>query len=468
MKFNDEKFKWLIENFNYIDSVTMIDDKGRVIVKQRFNPRYTDEENRLHNEWSLNKKLLEAFPSLDYDNSSLLRALNTGELVYYENQTTETNLGRKSVTNNITFPVISRGKIVGAVELSRDVTHIEKGIKSPGVRMHTKAKTQNQAKFVLDDIVTQDKTMIEIKKTIEKIADSKSTVFVYGETGTGKELIVSSIHNASVRSNKPFIPINCAALPESILEGLLFGSQKGAFTGAENKKGLFEEANGGTIYLDEINSMPLILQAKLLRVLQDKEVIPLGATKPVSLDVRIIASTNQPISELINTGKMRTDILYRLNTISIDIPPLRKRKGDIKLLSEYFINKYNELMGKSVNGISEDALELFYSRSWLGNVRELEHSIESAMNVAQSGEAINLWHLPDYLNTREEISKDVKEQIYETMSISLAEAMASYEKKMIIDALKSSNWKIVDAAKKLKIPRTSLQYKMEKYGIKRR
>ena len=354
------------------------------------------------------------------------------------------------------------------MELSRDVTHIEKGIKSPGVRMHTKAKTQNQAKFVLDDIVTQDKTMIEIKKTIEKIADSKSTVFVYGETGTGKELIVSSIHNASVRSNKPFIPINCAALPESILEGLLFGSQKGAFTGAENKKGLFEEANGGTIYLDEINSMPLILQAKLLRVLQDKEVIPLGATKPVSLDVRIIASTNQPISELINTGKMRTDILYRLNTISIDIPPLRKRKGDIKLLSEYFINKYNELMGKSVNGISEDALELFYSRSWFGNVRELEHSIESAMNVAQSGEAINLWHLPDYLNTREEISKDVKEQIYETMSISLAEAMASYEKKMIIDALKSSNWKIVDAAKKLKIPRTSLQYKMEKYGIKRR
>lgn len=331
-----------------------------------------------------------------------------------------------------------------------------------------KAKTQHQAKFTLDDIITQDEVMIEIKNTIEKIADSKSTVFVYGETGTGKELIVSSIHNASVRSNKPFIPINCAALPESILEGLLFGSQKGAFTGAENKKGLFEEANGGTIYLDEINSMPLILQAKLLRVLQDKEVIPLGATKPVSLDVRIIASTNQPISELINTGKIRTDILYRLNTISIDIPPLRKRKGDIKLLSEYFINKYNELMGKSVNGISEDALELFYNRSWRGNVRELEHSIESAMNVAQSGEAINICNLPDYLNISEEKSKDATEQIYETMSISLAEAMSSYEKKMIIDALKNSNWKIVDAAKKLKIPRTSLQYKMEKYGIKRR
>ena len=222
--------------------------------------------------------------------------------------------------------------------------------------------------------------MEEIKKSIVQIANSRSSVLVYGETGTGKELVVSSIHNSGYRKNKPFIALNCAALPENILEGLLFGSRKGAFTGAENKKGIFEEANGGTIYLDEINSMPMALQAKLLRVLQEKTVMPLGASKSIDVDVRVIASTNQTVDELLESKAIREDLLYRLNTISISIPPLRDRIEDIEILVEYFIRKYNEEFEKNVKGLGSSALQFLMNNEWKGNVRELEHVIEAAMN----------------------------------------------------------------------------------------
>ena len=329
MRYHDERLRWLQENFSYIDSVTMIDATGKIVVKERYNPRYSDAENAADNEWCLNRNLLEVFPSLSHSDSSLLQALQKGELLYRENQCTINHSGKKSVTNNVTFPIISRGKIIGAVELSRDVTHYEGERTALAARPTPKRRSGTEAKWTLEDIITQNSKMLEIKRTIAKVADSRSSVLVYGETGTGKELIVSALHNAGSRKDQPFVAVNCAALPESILEGLLFGSQKGAFTGAENKKGMFAEANGGTIYLDEINSMPLLLQAKLLRVLQEKSVTPLGASKPIPLDIRIIASTNRPISEVVASGQMREDILYRLNTISIQIPPLRRRLDDI-------------------------------------------------------------------------------------------------------------------------------------------
>ncbi len=465
MKQNDEKLKWLLENFNYIDSFTAIDDTGKIIVKQRFNPRYSEEENRIDNEWSVNKNLLEVFPSLNPEESSLLQSLSTGKVIYYEKQQTWNHAGRRVVTNNITFPIISKGNIVGAVEISRDVTHIESNIKGKRLAFKTN-KPNSGAKYVINDIITCNQSMRAIKKTIMQIANSKSSVLVYGETGTGKELVVSAIHSSSYRKNKPFIALNCAALPESILEGLLFGSRKGAFTGAENKKGLFEEADGGSIYLDEINSMPIALQAKLLRVLQEKTVMPLGESRSIDIDVRVIASTNQPVEELLASRAMREDLLYRLNTISIDIPPLRERTEDIVILVEYFIKKYNQEFEKNVIGISENALLFLMDNEWKGNVRELEHAIESAMNMVESGEKIGLEHLPAYL-TMPEPKINLSSSIYHTSDFSLTEAMESYEKKLIISALHQSGWKIVDAAKKLQIPRTSLQYKMEKYGIKK-
>ncbi len=467
----DGKMKWLLKDFNYIDSITVIDNTGKIIVKQRYNPRYSDEENRFHNEWALNKNLLEVFPSLNHEDSSLLQALITGKVICLENQEVWNHMGRRSVTNNLTFPIACRGEIVGACEISRDITHLQsacnaKGARGTGAFCARTSRQRSGAKYTINDIITRSEAMQQIKKTIIQIANSKSAVLVYGETGTGKELLVSAIHNASYRKNKPFVPVNCAALPEAILEGILFGSRKGAFTGAENKKGLFEEANGGTIYLDEINSMPVALQAKLLRVLQEKTVMPLGDSKLIEVDVRIIASTNQPVESLIGQQAMREDLLYRLNTISIDIPPLRERPEDVEPLVRHFIAKYNEEFEKSVQGISEEALEFLLGNQWKGNVRELEHAIEAAMNMVGVESRISMAHLPAYL-TMTEPRLSLDEDFCAKEAISLIEAMERYEKRLILSALCKSSWKIVDAAKRLNIPRTSLQYKMEKYRIKK-
>lgn len=464
---DNEKMRWLLENFGYIDSVTAIDNTGKVIVKKRYNPRYSEEENLIDNEWALNKNLLEVFPSLNYNDSSLLLALATGKIVCFENQEVWNHAGRRVVTNNITFPIVSRGEVVGAVELSKDVTHLEKFYQIHESRTPLRTnRPQSGAKYNLSDIITRNPAMEQVKKMIVQIANSKSSVLVYGETGTGKELVVSAIHNSSYRKNKPFVPVNCAALPENILEGILFGSRKGAFTGAENKKGLFEEANGGTIYLDEINSMPVALQAKILRVLQEKTVMPLGESKLIEVDVRVIASTNQPVEKLIETKAIREDLLYRLNTISITIPPLRQRPDDVEILAKHFIKKYNEEFEKGVQGMSDEALAFLMRNSWKGNVRELEHAIEAAMNVMQGETEICLKHLPASLTTPEPQFSAVNES-YEGLDTPLTEAMESYEKRLILRALRQSRWKIVDAAKRLQIPRTSLQYKIEKYGIKK-
>ena len=330
MRYHDERLRWLQENFSYIDSVTMIDATGKITVKERYNPRYSDAENAADNEWCLNRNLLEVFPSLSHSDSTLLQTLQKGELLYRENQCTINHSGKKSVTSNVTFPIISRGKIIGAVELSRDVTHYEGERTAPAARPTPKRRSGTEAKWTLEDIVTQNSKMLEIKRTIAKVADSRSSVLVYGETGTGKELIVSALHNAGSRKDQPFVAVNCAALPESILEGLLFGSQKGAFTGAENKKGMFAEANGGTIYLDEINSMPLLLQAKLLRVLQERTFRRVGGKKDLELDVRIISSCNEDPFQTVEENKFRRDLFYRLSSVIIELPPLREHLEDLE------------------------------------------------------------------------------------------------------------------------------------------
>ncbi|MCQ2554843.1 MAG: sigma 54-interacting transcriptional regulator [Clostridia bacterium] len=471
MKKKNKNLGWINESFNYIDSVTMIDKSGTIVVKKRFNPRFSDEQNRIDNQWAVGKNLLEVFPSLSHEDSSLIQALTTGKIVCYEAQEVLNHEGGISITNNITFPIVSRGEILGAIELSRDVTH-RAGLN--GMEAEKPEKTREKkgkAKYTIDDIVTQSRKMIAIKEKIRKIADSSSSVLIYGETGTGKELIVSAIHNASERKDKPFLALNCAALPESILEGLLFGSQKGAFTGAENKKGMFEEANGGTIYLDEINSMPLTIQAKLLRVLQDKAVTPLGGSKPVDLDVRIIASTNVPVRELVKSGLMRKDILYRINTINIEIPPLRERLEDIILLAYHFIDKYNEEFGKNVKGISKEAVAFLMTQHWHGNVRELEHVIESAMNIMGDSGEIGLEQIPVHLNDdfegQESLTEDLGNSNYSEYTPSLTESLEAYEKKLVNAALVESHYNVSLAAELLKIPRTSLNYKIKKYGLEK-
>ena len=307
--------------------------------------------------------------------------------------------------------------------------------------------------------------MLRLKQTVGMVANSSSSVLVCGETGTGKELVVSALHNAGWRKSKPFVAVNCAALPENILEGLLFGSRKGAFTGAENRKGLFQEADGGTLYLDEINSMPLNLQAKLLRVLQEKQVMPLGSAQPIAVDVRIVASSNRTVEALLEREELRPDLLYRLNTVTLNVPPLNRRPDDIPLLIDYFLQKYSRILGRPVPCMENNALLFLSNCRWQGNVRELEHAIEAALNVLGEDDTISLEHLPAYLTMREPPEVHRSEQ---PTGLSLTESLERYEKKLIVQAMTTCHGRIVDAAALLKIPRTTLQYKLEKYHISKK
>lgn len=469
---SSDALKWLNENFNFVDSVTIIDHSGTIIAKQRFNPRYTDEENDADNQWALGKNLLEVFPGQNFQSSALLAALKTDGVIYRQQEIAWNHLGKKSVTNNLTIPIVCRGQFVGSVQLSRDVTNMGcSGRSAQRAREESSAPAATGARYTLEDIVGQSPEIQEVRRLIQRIANSSSSVLVYGETGTGKELVVSSIHNASYRKDKTFMPINCAALPESILESLLFGTHRGAFTGAEDRAGLIEECSGGTIYLDEINSMPLKLQSKLLRVLDTKTVMPLGATKPKDVDIRIVASVNRSPEQLMQNKEMLPDLFFRLNAIHIRVPPLRSRPEDIELLAQHFLDSYNRQLGKQNNGISPEAMALLKTYSWPGNVRELEHTIEAALNLTDGSQELQVADIPAYFFSLSGAAESVASSAAGTdasgaPNIPLREAVADYERGLIRQALQEAKGNIDRAAALLQIPRTTLYSRMSKLGLR--
>lgn len=236
------------------------------------------------------------------------------------------------------------------------------------------------------DFIGESRSLSEVRKIIESVAESKSTVLITGESGTGKELVARSIHYSSRRSNGPFIKVNCAALPEGLIESELFGHEKGAFTGAiKQKKGKFEAASGGTLLLDEIGEMPAIAQAKLLRVLQEREIEKIGGDETIEIDVRVIATTNRQLQQEVSNGRFREDLFYRLNVFHIHLPPLRERKDDLENLLMFFIEKYNDENGFSVEGVESDCLRLLQNYDWPGNIRELENAVERAVVLTRTG-----------------------------------------------------------------------------------
>ena len=466
---SSDALKWLNENFNFVDSVTIIDHSGTIIAKQRFNPRYTDEENAADNQWALGKNLLEVFPGQNFQSSALLAALKTNGVIYRQQEIAWNHLGKKSVTNNLTIPIVCRGQFVGSVQLSRDVTNMGlSGRTAQRAREESSAPAATGARYTLEDIVGQSPEIQEVRRLIQRIANSSSSVLVYGETGTGKELVVSSIHNASYRKDKTFMPINCAALPESILESLLFGTRRGAFTGAEDRVGLIEECSGGTIYLDEINSMPLKLQSKLLRVLDTKTVMALGASKPKEVDIRIVASVNRSPEQLMQNKEMLPDLFYRLNAIHIRVPPLRSRPEDIELLAQHFLDSYNRQLGKQNNGISPEAMELLKTYHWPGNVRELEPTIEAALNLTDGSRELRVEDIPAYFFSPAGASAAGSggANARSVPNVPLREAVADYERGLIRQALQEAKGNIDRAAALLQIPRTTLYSRMSKLGLR--
>ncbi|WP_347861894.1 sigma 54-interacting transcriptional regulator [Salimicrobium sp. PL1-032A] len=318
-----------------------------------------------------------------------------------------------------------------------------------------KFKQKTGATYSLHDIISHSPKMIDVKETVKKTATGDVSVLFRGESGTGKELFAHSLHNLSERSMKPFVKVNCAAIPEQLFEAELFGYVEGAFTGAKKggKEGKFQLADGGTLFLDEIGDMPLHAQVKILRALQEGEVEALGAEYPRTVDVRVVAATNQPLEELIKEQKFREDLYYRINVISIDIPSLRERPEDIRLLSRYMLQRADKNTGKRIQGISEAVLEVLEGYRWPGNIRELENTIESAVQLAE-GEYIELENIPSQLRS----SSLVKEEDLRTI-------LERVEKETIEQTLEITEGDKGEAAKRLGIGKTSLYDKVKKYGM---
>jgi DNA-binding NtrC family response regulator len=317
--------------------------------------------------------------------------------------------------------------------------------------------------FGFGNIIGKSKAMENIFKVVRQIADSKSTVLILGESGTGKELISRAIHYNSNRKNYPFVTINCAAIPETLIESELFGHERGAFTNAiEKKLGRFEIAQQGTLFLDEIGELSLSTQAKILRFLEEKEFNRVGGSKTIKVDVRLITATNRDLDQLLKKGEFREDLYYRINVVPIVIPPLRERKEDIPLLTEHFINKFNAENNKNIKGVTPEALELMMNYDWPGNIRELENLIErvialTSIEYIQHNELpLPLVNIPRINGLRESVLNG---------KVSFTEAEEEFEKGIILDALKKAHYVQSHAAEMLGISRRILKYKMEKLGI---
>jgi two-component system, NtrC family, response regulator PilR len=314
-------------------------------------------------------------------------------------------------------------------------------------------------------VVGKSPKMIEVYRTIGTVASGDSTVLITGESGTGKELVARAIHEASRRRDKPFVSINCSAFPETLLESELFGYLKGAFTGATgNKKGLFEAAGGGSIFLDEIGDMTLQMQVKLLRVLQERRLRPLGGTNEVSIDVRVIAATNQDLQSSIHQGSFREDLYYRIAVINIHIPALRERAEDIGLLAFSFLRHYAERVGKAISGISPEALHCLESYSWPGNVRQLENTIERAVALETDSE-IQLERLPDSIRNR---SNTIAGDLFTLPEgpFDLEGFLNQIERSLIVQALQQADGNQTSAAQRLKLTKGSLRHKLNALQIK--
>ena len=371
--------------------------------------------------------------------------------------------GNYMIANRI--PLFSNGRLIGALGTvifrdTKEWNRMNSHIKSLLPKLQTYLQDWNEnngAKYTLHDIQTVSPSMMELKEKVKSIASGNISVLIRGESGTGKELFAHSIHCLSPRSHQPFIKVNCGAIPEHLLESELFGYEEGAFTGAKKggKKGKFVLAHGGTIFLDEIGDTPLNMQVKLLRVLQEKEVEPVGSLKPIPVNVRVIAATNRPLEKMIEEKRFREDLFYRIHVIPFKIPPLRERPEDIPHLTDYFLEKISRRAGKRITTIDDEVRRLFNRYHWPGNLRELENVVEAAIHLAD-GERITLSSLP------ESLTGDPKVLIGQ---LSLKEILEETEKRIIERTLEQYHQDKLEAAKALGISKSSIYEKIKKYRL---
>ena len=453
------------------EGILIADKKGTIRFYNETQARIDD----LDPKDVMGKKVLDIY-KLNDNTSTTMRCLKSGRSIMNETKMYQTKLGKAANIINNVYPLYKSGILIGAINFCKDYQLLEKTIVQD-IRAPLKKKPGNAALFHFSDIIGSDPDMLNAVRIATMSSNSPSPIMIYGETGTGKELFAQSIHSHSSRRKMPFIPINCAAIPENLLEGILFGTSKGAFTGAINKRGLFEQADGGTIFLDELDSMPWTLQAKLLRVIQEKKVRKLGSLKEIDLDIKIISSVGHPPLETIQKGRLRMDLFYRMGVVFIMLPPLRERKGELDELVRYFILEYNKILNVEVGNVSKSVLDLFRRYHWPGNVRELKHVIEASMNVVAKGRTIRFAHLPSHIFSfaKKDLLKTLEVKASHTLmhgkdvfSSNLAQTQAANERQIIVNALNSASGNAAKAARNLGISPQSFHYKLKKYRLRRK
>lgn len=464
MTMNAEGYKKIIEALlSLVDTgVYIIDEDGKGLF---YNQAMSTLEQITPDD-VLNKEFQKAFPGVKLAESTLYQALKKNVATKNKQQTYKNLYGKEITTINSTLPVVHEGKTIAAIEVAKDITNIRSMSDTIMELQESKIKPKEAKpkirKYTFDDLIGKSPLFMAAIERGKSAARNSASVFIYGETGTGKELMAQSIHYASQRQNQPFLAQNCAALPESLLEGILFGTTKGGFTGAVDRAGLFEQANGGTLLLDEINSMPYELQSKLLRVLQESYIRRVGGSKDIPIDVRIIATVNEPPEKLIEEGKLRKDLYYRLNVVNIAIPPLRQRKDDIPLLAEKLLEKHNERFGTAIWMISDAANERLKEYDYPGNVRELENIIMQSMSLADTEHVLStkMLQMPMQIHA---IGADVDKW---DRKGPLDEYLANLEEEIIREVMITEGGNISKTAEVLKIKRQTLQHKLKKYGLK--
>lgn len=459
----------LISIVNQIsESIALYDAKGRAYL---LNDATVKMES-IDTKDILGESVADVYRMLDGAELAISQVLRTKKPLLNNRQYYSTRYGRDFDVVSNTYPITQNGQLLGAFcmmkdwrimdDLHRQIIELQGKL----LEKQTPGKQSDNlllARYTFRDIRYTSASMKRVVEQCEQIAKNDSSVMIYGETGTGKELFAQSIHNASSRKDRPFLAINCAAIPENLLEGLLFGTERGAYTGAERRAGLFEQANGGTLLLDELNSMNVNLQSKLLRVLQDGTFRRVGGTAEIHTNVRVLSNINIPPYQAIEEGKLRRDLFYRLGVVNISIPPLRERREDIGMLAKTFIIQYNKSLVKNVKDINQATLEYFLNYDWPGNVRELQHAIEHAMNVLPDIQSIiTPEYLPEHILTmsRRKLVSDMSDR-----ENALSHAVKGVEYQTVCKALLDSGGNISAAAKLLGMSRQNLQYRIRRYRI---
>jgi arginine utilization regulatory protein len=472
-----------LEIFRVLDEgVVITDAQGRIVFVNEAQARIDGVDP----ESMIGKLPLEIWEVTE-DTSVTLRCLHSGKPMVNQYLAYRTRAGRMVNSINSVFPLRTANGMTGSISfvrgynlLAETITSICSVVEDSGRRTRS-----NGTRFTFQDIVGKSPVFLESIKTAKMAALTPSQVMIHGDTGTGKELFAQAIHNYGQRKNQSYVGLNCAAIPEHLLEGLLFGTAKGAFTGAADKPGLFEKADGGTLYLDEVNSMALGLQAKLLRVLQERRVRRVGSLEERAIDVKLLSSMNEDPHLAIEAGRLRLDLFYRLGVVMLHVPSLVDRRSDIKVFTEYFIKRFNVEFGRNVGGGSDEVDGLFQIYPWPGNVRELEHVIEGAMNVVGDQTTIDLAHIPAYL-VRAWHAMEAPKPVAclgkapgrtppatatgeaDQNPRHLIPAQSELECRTLQRALEETGGNLSRAAKVLGISRQRLTYRVQKHGLNRR